>query len=131
MTSTTTTAARRVSRVAGLAAGIAGVALIALPGTAHAYYGWGGTLSQGSTACVGQQANYQVRGEGNSYGPIKYTLYRDGVLVATSGGTTLYNVERRTSLGNFPGPGFYTFCAKNNQGYGILTNIRILVDSDF
>jgi hypothetical protein len=122
---------RRLSRAAAAIAGLAGAAVIALPGAAFANYGWGGTLSPGSTACVGQQANYQVRGEGNSYGPVKYTLYRDGVLVATSGGVTAYAVERRSSLGNFPGPGFYTLCGKNNQGSGILTNIRILVDGDF
>jgi hypothetical protein len=127
-TKTPSKTARRLRR-ATVIAGIAGAGLIALPGAAFANYGWGGTLSPGSTACVGQQANYQVRGEGNSNGTIKYTLYKDGVLVVSSPGTTAYSVERRAPL--FPGPGFYTFCAKNNQNSGILTNIRILVDGEF
>jgi hypothetical protein len=137
-----TTPARSTSRRArgirraAVIAGFAGAVLVALPTAAMANTGWGGTLSPGATACVGQQANYRVRGEGYSGGPqggpLKYTLYKDGVVVDTTpaGGATAWAAERRTEYGNFPGAGFYTVCAKNNKTVPILTNIRILVDTD-
>jgi hypothetical protein len=136
MSTTTTTTrsrlARRLRRGAVIAA-LAGAALAAAPAPAQAgYSGYGLTLTPGSTACVGAYASYQVRGEGfaDRQGA-KFTLYKDGALVQSSfGSVPNYAVERRSSLGNFPGAGFYTFCAKNNKDTNTLVNIYIYTDGN-
>ena len=122
--STITTRIRR----AALLTSVAGALLIAAPTAAHAYSGWGGTLLPGQSACVSQYASYEVRGEGTATkAGAKFTVSRNGVTIYSTGPTASgFAAEFRTAWGNFPGPGVYQVCAKNNNTTNTLVNIRIL-----
>lgn len=130
----TTKLARRVAAVA-----IAGaVAAVALPAAAHADpIGWGGTLRPGQSYCFLRNApadGYQVRAEGTATnGGARFRLIRNGVVLQAtdSDSRRQFTAERRTSTGNYPGPGVYQLCAANHGTADTLVNLRILFNAEF
>jgi hypothetical protein len=59
-------------------------------------------------------------------------LLNRGVLEASVTDTTArFNAERRSSLGNYPGPGTYELCAANHSGTPALVNLHILFNNEF
>jgi hypothetical protein len=77
---------------------------------------------------------YQVRAEGdaNRKGARFRFLYNGSVLEATSTDTVArFSAERRSSSGNYPGPGTYEICAANHYGTPTLVNLHILFNTEF
>jgi hypothetical protein len=120
----------------------AGVALATLavltPATALAEpTGWGGTIQPGQVYCFTRYASsavYQVRAEGDATrGGARFRfLLNRGVLQASPTDTaSRFTAERRSSLGNYPGPGVYELCAANHAGTPTLVNLHILFDAEF
>jgi hypothetical protein len=122
-----TTTARRIRRATLLASAV-GALVVAAPSAAQAYSGWGGTLLPGQSTCVSQYASYDVRGEGTATKTgAKFTVSRNGVTIYSTGpSSSAFAAEFRTAWGNFPGPGVYQVCAKNNNATSTVVNIRIL-----
>lgn len=110
-----------------------GVAALALAGPAIAQSGAYLTLKPGQIVCAQQYAAYQVRGQGQATANgVKFSIQRNGVKYLASPGTaTAWAAELRTSLGNFPGPGYYQVCAANNNTTTSTVNITILTDGEF
>jgi len=123
----------QTARRAALLTSAAGALLVAAPATAQAYSGWGGTLLPGQSTCVSQYASYGVRGEGTATkAGAKFTVSRGGAQIYSTGPTTSgFAAEFRSTWGNFPGPGVYQVCARNNNSTNTLVNLRILVDGEF
>jgi hypothetical protein len=131
------TAATRIRRSVVIAGAAAALAVLS-PSAAHAEpIGWGGTLAPGQVQCFTRVAGntvYQVRAEGSATkNGARFRFLRNGVVLdATSTDTVLtYAAERRTSSGNYPGPGTYEICAANHYATNTLVNLHILVNSEF
>ena len=125
---------RRLATLAGTAAALAIVA----PSAAQADpIGWGGTLQYGQTHCFQRTADsnvYQVRADGTATNKgARFRFLRNGVVLDATPVDTVtgYAVERRTSLGNYPGPGTYEICAANHYQKDTLVNLHILFNNEF
>jgi hypothetical protein len=132
--STTAARIRRSALIAGTAAALAVLA----PSAAQAEpIGWGGTVLPGQVQCFSRVAGstvYQVRAEGSATrNGARFRFLRNGtVLDATSTDTVqTYAAERRTSRGNYPGPGTYEICAANHAATDTLVNLHILFNNEF
>jgi hypothetical protein len=99
--------------------------------------GWGGTLLPGQSYCFSRYADwnvYQVRVEGDATRKgARFRFLRNGVVQqSTPVDTALsFSAERRTSLGNYPGPGTYTICAANHHATNTLVNLHVLFNNEF
>jgi hypothetical protein len=132
--STTTTRIRRSVVIAGAAAALG----ILSPSAAHAEpIGWGGTVLPGQVQCFTRVAGntvYQVRVEGSATKKgARFRFLRNGVVLDASPTDTAltYAAERRTSSGNYPGPGTYEICAANHYTTNTLVNLHILFNNEF
>jgi len=132
MTAKIVTRARRAAVLAVTAAAVL------VPGVAQADpIGWGGTVLPGQVHCFTRTAPpsvYQVRAEGDATkkGARFRFLYNGTVLAASPTDTaTTFQAERRTSLGNYPGPGTYELCAANHSTSNTLVNLHILFNNEF
>ena len=125
--------ARRARKVAlaGLAVGAAGIATLGLAPAANAQQGASVTISPGSTVCVQQYASYQVRGDGSSNRPVKFSLKKNGVTISPVPANTYWAQEFRSSWGTFPGPGVYQACAFNNGTQNATIQIQLRTDYEF
>jgi hypothetical protein len=107
-------------------------ALIALSGAPAASAAVSNTvpLAPGQAFCVSQDASFQVRAEGSATGGgARFKLLRNGqVLEATPGRVNWWAAERRTSYGNFPGPGSYAACAYNTGTTNTTVYLSIRTD---
>ncbi|GAA0982091.1 hypothetical protein GCM10009555_051410 [Acrocarpospora macrocephala] len=124
-----------IRRIAlSIAALAAGATVLTVASPAHALAGWGGTLTPGSTACVGQYAATKVQGDGTATaGGAKFFIYRAGVLAYATPGRVTGWVQglTSTSVPAFPGAGDYTVCAKNTGSANTLVNFHIASDNEF
>ncbi|GIH22119.1 hypothetical protein Aph01nite_04290 [Acrocarpospora phusangensis] len=124
----------RTRRIAlGVAALAAGATVLTVSSPAHALAGWGGTLTPGSVACVGQYAATKVQGDGTATNDgAKFFIYKNGVLVFTTGGRVPYFLKALTATSSpaFPGPDAYTVCAKNTGATNTLVNMHIATDGE-
>ncbi|GAA0424254.1 hypothetical protein Acor_45050 [Acrocarpospora corrugata] len=124
-----------IRRIAlGFAALAAGAGVLTTASPAHALAGWGGTLTPGSVACVGQYAGTKVQGDGTATGDgAKFFIYRSGVLAYATPGRVTGWVQglTSTSVPPFPGAGDYTVCAKNTGNANTLVNMHIATDGEF
>lgn len=112
----------------------AGAAVVAAGTSASAQVGWGGTLTPGSVACVGQHANTQVRGDGTATADgAKFFMYKNGVQIYTTGGRVSGWAKefKASTYPPFPGADDYTVCAKNTGTQNTLVNFYILSDGEF
>lgn len=121
-----------MKRILALAAGAA--VLVLAPSAASAQVGWGGTLTPGSVACVGQHATTQVRGDGTATdGGAKFFMYKNGAQIYTTGGRVQGWAKefKANTYPPFPGEDDYTVCAKNTGSANTLVNFYILSDGEF
>ncbi|GAA1253805.1 hypothetical protein GCM10009665_50610 [Kitasatospora nipponensis] len=147
-TTTTPRAGRRGSRIGlgrlgrlgrfGTATAVAvssAAALLTFAGSASANQFYGGTLHPGEQRCVQQYAAYQVRGDGQATGQgAKFKIQYNGATVAGTGSpglTSGWAAELRTSLGTFPGAGYYTACATNNGTADTNVRLQLRTDAEF
>lgn len=127
---------KRIAAGAALAAAATGAVLAGGITPASATSQANGWVAAGGQLCVFQNAEYQVRGEGNADAPgVVFRLRKTGgSTVAVSNGpvTGTWNGEGRTSLGTFPeGSGQYQVCANNNGATSVYVNlVKILSDSE-
>lgn len=126
------------TKLAGVLAGAATVAGVLVPTAAQAEpIGWGGTIQPGQVYCFTRYATsgvYQVRAEGDASrkGARFRFLYNGSVLQASATDTaSRFNAERRTSAGNYPGPGVYEICAADHYPTPTLVNLHILFNNEF
>jgi hypothetical protein len=124
-------------RSTALIGALVGATLLA-PSAAYADpIGWGGTVLPNQVQCFSRTAAstvYQVRVEGSATkkGARFRFLYNGSVLDATSTDTApSFAAERRTSLGNFPGPGTYEICAANHYTTNTVVNLHVLFNGEF
>jgi hypothetical protein len=124
---------RRIA--AGVAATGAALAItLAGAGSASAATVPGTNLSPGYGACgPAAYAGYQVHAEGTATNQgAKFKLLRNGVVIDnTPTRQNSWVVERRTSWGNFPGPGYYSVCAQNTGTANTTVTLTLLVDGQF
>jgi hypothetical protein len=127
----------RTLKAAGAGVALATLAVLT-PATAHAEpIGWGGTIQPGQVYCFTRYAAsgvYQVRAEGDATrggARFRFLLNRGVLQASQTDTTTRFSAERRTSLGNYPGPGLYEICAANHAGTPTLVNLRILFNAEF
>ncbi|MCW7944395.1 hypothetical protein AAW14_20770 [Streptomyces hygroscopicus] len=128
---------KKITRI-GIALGLAGVGamtLLATAGPASASQFYGGTLHPGDQRCVQQYAAYQVRGDGQATGQgAKFKIQYNGSTVPGTGSpglVTAWAAELRTSLGTFPGPGYYVACATNNGTTDTNVRLQLRTDGEF
>jgi hypothetical protein len=91
-------------------------------------------LSPGQGACSQTQyASYQVRADGWATAQgAKFKLLRNGsVILNTTGRANGWAAELRTSLGTFPGPGYYSVCAQNTGTTNTIATLQLRTDSEF
>jgi len=129
--------ATRLRRLATIA-GAAGALAVLAPAAAQAEpIGWGGTLQYTQTHCFTRTADntvYQVRAEGSATGNgARFRFLRNGVVLNSTpfDTATAFAAERRTSYGNYPGPGTYEICAANHYTTNTLVNLHILFNNEF
>ncbi|HET7474641.1 MAG TPA: hypothetical protein VFJ97_01285 [Dermatophilaceae bacterium] len=116
-----------------LAAGaVTAAALAGAPG-ASAQQSSSLVLAPGAGACVQQYAAYQVRADGTAtnQGAKFKLLYNGTVIDSTPFRVTGVAVERRSAYGNFPGPGYYSFCAQNTGTANTIVTLRLRTDAEF
>jgi hypothetical protein len=128
------TTIRRVLTVLGAAGALAFLA----PTAAQAVpIGWGGTITPGQTQCLSRYADstvYQVRVEGDATRQgARFRFLRNGVVLEATPFDTAstFAAERRSSQGNYPGPGTYTICAANHYATNTLVNLHVLFNNEF
>jgi hypothetical protein len=122
----------RLALTTAAAGGLATTALTVLATGASASVVDTKPLTPGQSTCVTQYARYQVRGDGwaTAGGARFKLLYNGQVLDATAGRVTAWAVERRTSYGNFPGPGYYAVCAYNTGTTNTTAQLSIRTDAE-
>jgi hypothetical protein len=127
-----------IRRAAILAGATAAVAAVMIPAAAHADpIGWGGTLRPGQSYCFLRNAGpevYQIRAEATATNAgARFRFIRNGVVLQAtdSDSRRQFSAERRTSTGDYPGPGVYQLCAANHATTDTLVNLHILVNNEF
>ena len=93
------------------------------------------TPNGGQVCSNSQYAGFQVRGEGTATmdsagnGGAKFKLVKNGQVVAnTPNRVSGWTVERRSSFGNFDGPGYYQLCAVNTGNSYTYATVQIFTD---
>ena len=129
----TTTRTRRIRRAALVVGGLTAIGIVALPGAAFADTYNAAFLNTGQSICSSQFASYQAKLDGTATNKgAKFRVYKDGAQIGASFNDTTngYSAEFRTSLGNFPGPGYYTICGLNKQTTNSFVTVRVRTDGE-
>ena len=121
--------------LAGVAtAAASGALLLGTAAGASASQEVGLTLAPGFQKCVQQYAGYQVRAYGTATNQgAKFKLQLNGATVPGGGSPGLvpaWNVEYRSTWGNFPGSGYYVACVTNNGTANTKVTLVLLTDGE-
>ncbi|GLZ32419.1 hypothetical protein Lesp02_46070 [Lentzea sp. NBRC 105346] len=112
-----------------------GIALLAASTSASASPQITKTLVPGEQWCIGQYAYFQARGDGMATNQgAKFKLQYNGVTIPWTGSpglVTNWAAEVRSSLGTFPGAGYYSACATNNGTMNTKVTLQIRTDGEF